>query len=143
MLLSLLLGCIAAAVMHLFMYFISKGTESPVNFIEALGSFLTRSLEGAKWIGFALHLILGAVFGYLYALVFMYAGIDRLLVAGLSGIGIGFVHGLIVSYGLMAFVSEFHPLEKFRNATLLVGLVHLAGHCIFGAVLGVLVGIFF
>ena len=43
-----------------------------------------------------------------------------------------------MSYILMFFASERHPVEMYRNATLEEGLLHLVGHIIFGGVAGVL-----
>ncbi len=54
------------------------------------------------------------------------------------GIGFGFFHGLVMSYGLMFYASENHPIEKYRKATLEEGLLHLVGHIIFGGVAGLL-----
>lgn len=40
----------------------------------------------------------------------------------------------------MFIVAEKHPLEKFRNATLETGALHLIGRIIYGAVVGIVVG---
>ena len=45
----------------------------------------------------------------------------------LLGIGFGFFHGLIVSYGLMFYASERHPIETYKKATLEEGLLHFVG----------------
>jgi hypothetical protein len=54
------------------------------------------------------------------------------------GMGFGFFHGLIMSYLLMFYASEKHPIEEYRKATLEAGLLHLVGHVIFGAVAGLI-----
>jgi hypothetical protein len=38
-------------------------------------------------------------------------------------------------------VSDTHPVEEFRRASLAVGLSHLAGHVAYGAVVGLAVGL--
>jgi hypothetical protein len=57
------------------------------------------------------------------------------------GIGFGFFHGMIMSYMLMFYASEKHPIKDYRNATLEEGLLHLVGHLIFGAVTGLIGGL--
>lgn len=54
------------------------------------------------------------------------------------GIAFGFFHGLLMAYVLMIFASERHTIEDYRKATLEEGLLHLVGHIIFGAVVGIL-----
>lgn len=48
---------------------------------------------------------------------------------------------MVVSYGLMFVIGERHPLKQYRKVTLEVGLLHLVGHMIFGAVTGLLGGL--
>ena len=54
------------------------------------------------------------------------------------GIGFGFFHGLVMSYVLMFYASEKHPIETYRNATIEEGVLHLVGHIIFGIVVGLM-----
>ncbi len=57
------------------------------------------------------------------------------------GLGFGFFHGLIASYVLMFYARERHPVGKYRRATFEIGLLHLLGHLIFGASVGLLGGL--
>jgi hypothetical protein len=51
------------------------------------------------------------------------------------------LHGIIVSLMLVWVVADQHPLEEFKEADLLVGLGHFAGHVAYGAVVGLIVGL--
>ena len=48
---------------------------------------------------------------------------------------------MIVSLMLVWVVSNRHPLAEFKEADLLVGLSHFAGHVAYGAVVGLVVGL--
>ena len=78
----------------------------------------------------------GVIFGIVYFVVMHAMGALVFPYAIFLGIGFGFFHGLIMSYGLMFYASEKHPIEQYRKATLEEGLLHLVGHIIFGAVAG-------
>jgi hypothetical protein len=54
---------------------------------------------------------------------------------------IGIFHGVVFSFLLVILVAEHHPLEQFREAGSEVAIAHLAGHIIYGLILGTLVGI--
>jgi hypothetical protein len=57
------------------------------------------------------------------------------------GLGVGIFHGIVVSLMLVWVVSDRHPLEEFKEADLLVGLSHFAGHVAYGGVVGLVVGL--
>jgi hypothetical protein len=57
------------------------------------------------------------------------------------GAGVGFLHGLIVSLGLVWVVAEQHPLQEFNEAGMAIGLSHIVGHVVYGGVVGLVVGI--
>jgi hypothetical protein len=57
------------------------------------------------------------------------------------GLGLGVVHGMLVSLMLVWVVAEQHPLEEFNEATFAIGLSHLVGHVVFGGVVGLVVGL--
>lgn len=131
-------GLAGAYAMNFFMRRVSAAYSERVDMIQALGSYFTGNLDNARQVGTSIHASAGILFGMLYfgimhamgALVFPYAIF--------LGIGFGFFHGLVMSYGLMFYASENHPIEKYRKATLEEGLLHLVGHIIFGGVAGLL-----
>ena len=57
------------------------------------------------------------------------------------GLGVGTLHGMLVSLMLVWVVSESHPLPEFKDAGLEVGLSHFVGHVAYGAVVGLVVGL--
>ena len=66
------------------------------------------------------------------------AGLPALVLVGL---GVGVLHGIVVSLMLVWIVADRHPLEEFKEADLLVGLSHFAGHAAYGAMVGLVVGL--
>jgi len=134
-------GLIGAFAMNCFMRKVSAAFSQRVDMLVALGSYFTGKTENAASLGTMLHGLSGVIFGAIYfaimqtmnALVFPYALF--------LGIGFGFFHGLIMSYLLMFYASEKHPIEAYRKATLEEGLLHLVGHIIFGGVAGFIGGL--
>jgi hypothetical protein len=82
------------------------------------------------------------VFGVIY--LFVMSAMNALALPGsfLLGLGLGLFHGLIISYALMFYASERHPLEDYRKATLPEGALHFLGHIILGGVTGLPGGAF-
>jgi hypothetical protein len=54
---------------------------------------------------------------------------------------IGLFHGVAFAFVLVISVAEHHPLEQFRDAGFEVAIAHLAGHIIYGLIVGTMVGI--
>lgn len=141
LLLGALSGLIGAFAMNFFMRSVSAAFSQRVDMLLALGSYFTGKKDNAAFIGTCLHAVSGIIFGAIYfgimyamhALVFPYALF--------LGLGFGFFHGLIMSYLLMFYASERHPIEEYRKATLEEGLLHLVGHIIFGGVAGLIGGL--
>lgn len=48
---------------------------------------------------------------------------------------------MAISLMLFWVVSDHHLLEEFKEADLLVGLTHFAGHVAYGAMVGLVVGL--
>ena len=129
--------------MHALMLVVSARLPTRVDMIEALGSFGTgRTGASARTLGLLMHSIGGGLLGLVYLALFVWIGAaDRPSVV-LFGSILGFAHGLVVCYGLLYWVSLHHPVEAYRRAPLPVGLVHLAGHILFGTLLGAFVYFF-
>lgn len=139
LLLTAIMGVIAAWVMHAFMLAISHHHRVPVNLVEALGSLLTGKLEGAKRTGLIVHTIGGAIMGMLYGIVIWQIGLESAALTMLAGGILGLFHGLVACFSLMLGLDELHPVEKYQQATLSVGFTHLVGHVVFGIVLALLI----
>lgn len=135
-------GILGALSMSFFMQLVShKILHTPVNMIEALGSMVTRSLDKAMLVGIAIHLNSGVFFSFLYTALFMAMHCNGLPNTLFAGVGFGFFHGLLVSYVLMFYVAERHPIARYRHTTFQIGILHLFAHMIYGGVVGLVVGI--
>lgn len=134
-------GLIGAFVMNLFMRQVSKSFDRRADMVRGLGSFFTGKMENAAAVGTAIHSGAGIIFGMIYFGIMHSMGALALPASLFLGLGFGFFHGLIMSYMLMFYASERHPLEDYRKATMQEGVLHLFGHMIFGLVAGLLGGL--
>lgn len=135
-------GLVGAFAMTSFMSKVSSAYSKRVDMIRALGSYFTGKTEGADELGKRIHIVSGLCFGALYFAGMQLMGALAFPYTIFLGIGFGFFHGLIMSYALMFYASEKHPIESYRNATLEEGLLHLVGHIIFGTVVGLMGALF-
>ena len=138
---SLVAGALGGLAMEGAMGLISRVGLAKGNMILALGSLLTKTRENAYRVGLVVHITAALGFGLLYALLMVTLGYTDLPQSLMLGLGVGILHGLLVSLMLVWVVSDQHPLEEFKGADLLVVLSHLAGHVAYGAVVGFVVGL--
>lgn len=138
---SLVAAILGGVAMELVMWVIAKAGLAKGDMILALGSLLTKRRENAYRVGFIVHTSAALGFALLYALLLVALHLSDLPQSMMLGLGVGLLQGIVVSLGLIWIVAEQHPLEEFRDADLLVGLSHVAGHAAFGLVVGVVVGV--
>ena len=138
---SLVAGVLAGFAMEGVMLLISRAGLAKGDMILALGSLLTKSRENAYRVGLVIHVTAAIGFALVYTLLMVTLGYTHLPMSLMLGLGVGFMHGLLVSLMLVWVVSDHHPLEEFKEADLLVGLTHLVGHVAYGAVIGLVVGL--
>lgn len=139
---SLVAGALAGLAMEGVMWLISRaGLAKGGDMILALGSLLTKSRANAYRVGLVIHATAAVGFALVYTLLMVTLGRTHLPISLMLGLGVGVLHGLIVSLMLVWVVADRHPLEEFKEADLLVGLTHLAGHVAYGAVVGLVVGL--
>ncbi len=141
LILGAICGLIGAFAMTFFMTAVSQAFSKRVDMARALGSYFTGKVDGSGGLGRMIHSVSGVVFGMIYFAIMQTMGVLVFPYALFLGIAFGFFHGLIMSYMLMFFASERHPVEEYRKATLEEGLLHLVGHIIFGGVAGLLGGL--
>lgn len=142
LLLGAISGLAGAFAMTEFMLQVSTAYSKRVDMVKALGSFFTGNSTDAEKLGKKIHVLSGLLFGMLYFVGMYLINALNFPYAVFLGIGFGFFHGLTMSYVLMFYASEKHPIKEYREATLEEGLLHLVGHVIFGAVVGFM-GAFF
>ncbi|ACB74820.1 hypothetical protein [Opitutus terrae] len=138
---SIAAGVLGGAAMLGAMGLMTRGGLSRGNMVEALGGLITKSRANAFRVGLIAHALSAVVFAMIYAFGMLWlgaTGMPQALVLGLAG---GFFHGLIVSLMLVWVVAEGHPFEEYNEAGLAVGVAHLFGHVVYGAVVGLVIGI--
>lgn len=138
---ALVAGAAGGLAMQLAMRLIGRGNELKGDMILALGSLITKSRENAYRVGLIVHVTAAVGFGLVYTLLMVTLGYTGMPMSLMLGLGVGTLHGLIVSLMLVWVVADQHPLEEFKEADLLVGLSHMAGHVAYGAVVGLVVGL--
>lgn len=138
---TVIAGLLGAAAMDGIMHLITRSGFTEARMVTALGSLFTKSLGTARVVGWFIHGVSGVLFAMIYTLLFMAFGLELALACLAAGLGVGFLHGIVVSIMLVMVVSEHHPIEEFRNAGIQVGVAHLAGHLAYGAVVGLVIGI--
>ncbi len=134
-------GLAGAAAMDGIMILITRSGFTEARMTTALGGMFTRSLETARVVGWFIHGVSGVLFAMIYTLLFMAFGLEAALACLAAGVGLSFLHGIVISIMLVMVVSEHHPIERFRNAGIQVGVAHLAGHLAYGFVVGLIVGL--
>ena len=132
-------GFVGTTVMTLVMRLIHGLKWAEADMIRAIGTIYTKNSENAFLIGVFVHYLAGTCFAFLYAIVLALSPIpsDSRWIIPLLMLFTGLFHGLIMSMGLVVFVAEHHPLERFRRAGLGVVLAHLVGHLFYGFSVGV------
>ena len=138
---SLIAGALAGLAMELAMWLIARAGLAKGDMILALGSLLTKSRENAYRVGLVIHATSAVGFALVYTLLIVTLGYTHLPMSLMLGLGVGVLHGLLVSLMLVWVVADRHPLEEFKEADLLVGLTHFVGHVVYGGVVGLVVGL--
>ena len=134
-------GILGGLAMELAMWLISRAGLARGDMVLALGSLLTKSRENAYRVGLIVHATAAIGFGLVYTLLMITLGYTDMPLSLMLGLVVGTLHGILVSLMLVWVVADRHPLEEFKEADLLVGLSHFAGHVAYGAVVGVVVGL--
>lgn len=137
---SLAAGLLGGAAMEGALWLIGTAGWAKADMIVALGSLFTRTRENAWRVGATLHAAAALGFGLLYTVLILHLGFAYLPASLMLGAGVGLLHGLFVSLALVWVVAERHPLAEFNEATLAIGLSHIVGHVVYGAVVGYVVG---
>ncbi len=151
---SIAAGLIATTIMVLFLYLPQLWGGDHFDVLNALGSAITRRVDGRSLlVGALIYYGGGQVFSVLYgllALALISAGLNdasivpELTVLGslpvdvnlfypLLGLMLGLAHGGIVALLVTIVVIEHHPLERFRDG-IIVAVSQIISHLVFGAV---------
>ena len=132
---TILAGLLATTAMSSFLYLVHFSGAANADMIRALGSMLTKNADNALLAGLITHAISGVMFAFPYAIVLELAPVSGYAKTAVGGL-IGFFHGFVLSFMLIALVAESHPIERFRSAGVSVAVVHLLAHVVYGATIG-------
>jgi hypothetical protein len=138
---GLVAGLLGGVAMEFVLWLIGRAGWAKADMLVALGSLLTKSRDNAWRVGAVLHATSAIGFALVYTLLMFWLGFTHMPRSLMVGLGLGIVHGLLVSLTLVWVVAEQHPLEEFNEATFAIGLSHLVGHVAFGGVVGLTVGL--
>ena len=134
-------GIIGTAGMEILLQSITKSGMANADMARAVGSLFTRKLENSYRIGIMIQTISGIIFAFLYAIIIVFFNVHGFLSCAGAGTLIGFIHGAIVGFVLVAAVAESHPLPEFREAGFSVAVAHWFGHIIYGLMVGAVIGL--
>lgn len=136
-----LAGLLGAVAMTGIMRLIARTRWVREDMIIAVGSLLTKSRDNALMVGLFVHGISAIVFGITYTLLLMALHLNTWPAAIFAAAAIGVFHGLVVSLSLCWVVSDWHPLEEFRNTSMSIAVTHFVGHVAYGTVVGLVIGL--
>ncbi|HVY55875.1 MAG TPA: hypothetical protein VHC46_08980 [Thermodesulfobacteriota bacterium] len=139
--LTALAGVVGTAGMSLVLWGISQAGIANAAMIRAIGSMFTRSYEDSFGPGLIVHFIAGVIIAFVYVALISLLSPQSLAGTIAYGGMIGLAHGVAFGFLLVVAVAEHHPLEQFRRAGLEVAIAHLAGHVIYGVLVGTIVGL--
>jgi hypothetical protein len=138
---ALVSGIIATVGMTIVLIAITKSGLANADMVRAVGSLFTKSLDSAFKVGIVIHTSVGIIFGILYTFVITAFDVQGFLSNAGAGILIGFIHGAVVSFMLVAAVAEHHPLKEFQEAGFSVAAAHWAAHLLYGLLIGIVLGL--
>lgn len=137
---TMLAGVIGTFGMTFTMTVIHRAKWANADMIRALGSLATKRYDNALLPGLVVHFTSGILFAFPYAFILtLIAAPNTFPTAGL-GLVVGLFHGIVVSFLLVAVVSDQHPVERFRGAGIEVAIAHIVGHMAYGFLVGGAIG---
>ena len=140
-LLTVLAGLVGTAGMSFALWGITHTGIANAGMIRAIGSMFTKSYEDSFGPGLIVHFIAGVIIAFIYVALISLLAPESLAGTIAYGAMIGLAHGVAFGFLLVIAVAEHHPLEQFRSAGLEVAIAHLAGHVIYGILVGAVVGL--
>jgi hypothetical protein len=122
------------------MWLITNSGLANCNMVGALGSIFTRDRSKENFIGFVVYLCGGVMFSVIYDLILaeLFTIVPSAGFMISAGMFIGFAHGLVVSYAIIAIFSERHVDKRFQQVSIGIGIAHLIAHVLFGFTIGAL-----
>ncbi|NIP37967.1 MAG: hypothetical protein GWO07_02865 [Candidatus Dadabacteria bacterium] len=136
---AMLSGLVGTAGMTVVMWLITRSGLAHADMIRAIGSIFTRSYKDSVIPGIIVHFGVGMIIAFFYVLIISILDpVSTIKIVG-AGAMIGIFHGVTFSFLLVVAVAEHHPLEQFKTAGSEVAVAHLAGHIVYGLLVGAVV----
>ncbi len=136
---AMLSGLVGTAGMTIVMWLITRSGLAHADMIRAIGSIFTRSYEDSVIPGIIVHFGVGMIIAFFYVLIISILDpVSTIKIVG-AGAMIGIFHGVTFSFLLVVAVAEHHPIEQFKTAGSEVAVAHLAGHIVYGLLVGAVV----
>jgi len=140
-LISIVAGLIGAIAMYVGMRILNRTGLAQGDMIVAVGSLVTHQRKNAFVTGGLIHAVLGVIFAFLYLLGLTRLGFVNFPSAVICGFLFGSTHGVIVALALVWVAADQHPLAEFKRASAAVGVLHFAGHVVYGIAVGLVIAI--
>ncbi len=134
-------GAVGTCAMTFLMTIIHRSRWANADMIRALGSLASKQYKRALIPGVIIHFAAGILFAFPYAILLTLVAEPQMLPLAGMGLVLGLFHGIVVAFGLVALVSENHPVEMFRKAGPEVAIAHIVGHMGYGCVVGAMIGL--
>ena len=137
---SLLFGLIATLLMSGLLYLTARSGVERSEWVRGVGSSIPTGTGGSLVPGASIHLVAGAVFGFVYLMIgqaFVWVSPAGLLA---FGAGLGVARGLAVSAMLALVAFDQQPGAHMARAGFGVGACHVAGNIVYGLTLSLLFG---
>lgn len=138
---AVMAGVLGGLAMEAVLWVIGRGGWAKADMIVALGSLFTRSRANAWRVGITIHAFSAIAFAMIYTVLMLALHTTAMPLSMMLGAGIGLGHGLLVSLALVWVVAEQHPIAEYNEAGLAIGLSHIVGHVVYGAMVGFVVGV--
>lgn len=136
---SIVAGSAGAIAMYIAMRIVNLVGWAEGDMILAVGSLVLKRRENAFAVGTAIHWTTAVVFAFCYLLALSNLKFLHFPEAAVCGVFFGVIHGIVVSLALVWVVSDQHPIEEFRSASLPIGVMHFVGHVAYGAAVGLVI----
>lgn len=136
---TIVAGLVATLGMSTVMYGIHATGITNADMVRAIGSLLTKNKRKAMSAGFVTHIISGIMFAFPYAIIISAFPESDVLAPVSLGALLGLFHGFVFSFVMIAMVAENHPLEEYKKAGVSVAIAHIAGHVVYGIIVGLMV----
>jgi uncharacterized membrane protein YagU involved in acid resistance len=134
---SIIAGGVAGTmVMTVFLLLPRWAGLAKVDVIRAGGALVVGMNKHAYPVGLGIHLALGLVFAFVYAL---FLALSNLPFNAWSGLWLGALHGVLAMLVVSILIMEHHPEARYHDRGPATGLAQLIGHMLYGITLGAVV----